>query len=938
MSEWGGTPKPVAAKFARPRLDHVSLRLDTLTAFRSATRRRLTVVCAPAGYGKTTVAATALERLALDAVWYKLDALDRDPAAFLGALVETLQQRIPAFGDVILQRLHAGGDVPFPVEHMLALFVHECGEQVHQDLHIFLDDYHEAADSEPLNRALDYVFANAPQNIRFVVLTRYEPAFLTARMRLRDDVGLLGVDLLRFDSEQAAAVLAARLGRQTPAQHVGRLLELTEGWPASIVLAALALEWLDFDSVEATLADPRLRKDVYSYLAEEVYQREDAATCLFLRRTCCLEYITAELANRIVGIEDAHLYLNHLSTNRVFTFATGEQGAYRYHNLFRDYLRQKHLQDEGEPAFRELQRETAHALEACGEIEMAVELLLSANEPLAALEAIAKVGEPGLDGFRSDSLSSWLVRLQPALHTPHPWARLMAGQVLSRAGDFDAALEETRLAAMAFAAAADEWGLYHTLSMTECILFWKGDIAEAQRTCERALGHAHTEPQRVHTLLSLGSAAVEGRDWPAAEEAFASARALENRASAAERARAQALRAHAAYFKGDFRAALAEMQGLEPPRVSAALLPSLYNTHGVIQMGLANYEAALSVFEQARGAAQRSGHTLTAAVVDDNIGLVRGAQGEDREGLALIGSVTAMNEVAADPTLLACTLSHQATILRRSQRLEEALIPCAKAAELVPVERDPYIALNCSANLLFTRSLLGETRIRDLLDVAKKAEAAQLRFVALKAELYVAILAGEAGDEPTCRQILSLCLPRQLELGHAHLVAQELCPRPALALSALAAIEEPSPQFRLLEALAVHWRFGTLFETIADRDEEIGVAAVRAAAKNATDAVLAEVLTLAAGMRSARMATAAEAASTQRGVTLRRTSRATAGLTRREAQVLQLMAQGRNNAELAAELFLAPATIKTHINHIFTKLQVSTRVQAVLKYREASNG
>ena len=65
---------------------------------------------------------------------------------------------------------------------------------------------------------------------------------------------------------------------------------------------------------------------------------------------------------------------------------------------------------------------------------------------------------------------------------------------------------------------------------------------------------------------------------------------------------------------------------------------------------------------------------------------------------------------------------------------------------------------------------------------------------------------------------------------------------------------------------------------------------------------------------------------------------ATAGLTRREGQVLQLMAQGKNNAELAAELYLAPATVKTHINHIFTKLQVSTRVQAVLKYREALDG
>ena len=938
MSKRGATPKPVAAKFARPRLERISLRLDTLAAFESATKRRLTVVCAPAGYGKTTMAAAALERLALKSVWYKLDGLDRDPAAFLGALVEAFQQHAPAFGEAILQRLHAGSDVPFPVEHMLAMFIHECSEQVHEDLHVFLDDYHEAADSEPLNRALDYVLTNAPQNIRFVVLTRYDPAFLTARMRLQDEVGLLGVDLLRFDSDQVAVVLAARLGRRTAAPHVSRLLELTEGWPASVVLAALALEWLDFDSVEAALADPRLRKDVYSYLAEEVFRREDAATCHFLRRTCCLEYITAELANRVVGIDDAHVHLNHLSANRVFTFATGEHGVYRYHNLFRDYLRQKSLKDDGEPAFRELQRETANALESCGEIEMAVELLLNANEPLAALEAVAKVGEPGLDGFRSDSLSSWLARLRPALQTPHPWAKLMACQVLSRAGDFDAALEEARLAAATFDADKDEWGLYHALSMTECVLFWKGDIDEARRTCEQALAHAHTEPQRMHTLLSIGSAALDTRDWPAAEEAFAAARALEDSASPAERARAQALRAHASYYRGGFKDALAELAGLETNHVSATLLPTFYNTHGVIETQLAHYEAALFVLGQARTSAQRSGHTLAVDFADDNIGLVLGAQGSAQEGLALVRSVAAKSEIAADPAMLAFALSHEATLLRRAQRPEEALTPCATAAQLVPVERDPYIALNCRANLLFTQSLLGEARLDDLLDVARSAEAAQLLFVSLKAELYMAILAGDDGDEPSSRQALSHCLPRQLELGHAHLVAQELCPRPSRVLTALAAIDGLSPQSSLLEALAVHWRFGALFETLADRDEELAVALMRAAAQTATDAVLAEVLALSTGMRSSRIAAEAETASTQRGVTLRRKGKATAELTRREAQILQLMAQGKDNAELAAELYLAPATVKTHVNHIFTKLQVSTRVQAVLKYRESLDG
>jgi LuxR family maltose regulon positive regulatory protein len=938
MNQRGATPKPVAAKFARPRLEHVSLRLDTLAAFKGATKRRLTVVCAPAGYGKTTAAAAALEQLALRAIWYKLDGMDRDPAAFVGALVEAFQQRFPAFGEVILERLHAGADVPFPVEHMLAMFVHECGERVSVDVHVFLDDYHEAADSAPLNHALDYVLANAPQNIRFVVLTRYDPAFLTARMRLQDEVGVLSVDLLRFDSDQAAAVLAARLGRETAARHVGRLLELTEGWPASIVLAALALEWLDFDSVESALADPRLRKDVYSYLAEEVYRREDVATCDFLRRTCCLEYITAELANRIAGIDDAHLHLNHLSANRVFTFATGERGVYRYHNLFRDYLQQRFLKEEGEPAFRELQRQTANALEACGEIEMAVELLLTANEPLAALEAIAKVGEPGLDGFRSDSLSSWLTRLRPALETPHPWARLMAAQVLSRTGDFDAALAETRLAAAAFAAGEDEWGLYTALSMTECMLFWKGDIAEAQRTCEQALAHAHTDAQRMHTLLSLGSAALEARDWSATDQAFAAAQALEDRANPAERARAQALRAHAAYFKGAFREALAEFAILEPNAVSATLLPWLFNTQGLAEAGLARYETAVSTLEQARRAGQRSGQTLAVAFVDDNIGLVRGAQGDHQGGLALIRGVAATHEIAVDPTLLAVALSHEATLLRRAQRPDEALAPCIEAAGLVPIERDPYLALNGGANLLFTRSLLEEDLSGDLLEVSRKAEARQLRFVALKAELYAAILAGEKGDESSSSQILSHCIPRQLDLGHIHLVAQELCPRPALALTTLTAIEGTSPRSELLEALAVHWRFGVLFETLADHDEELGAAAIRAAAKSSTDAVLADVLTLANAMRSSRMSMEAEAASAQRGVTLQRGSKATGGLTRREAQVLQLMAQGKNNAELAAELFLAPATVKTHINHIFTKLEVSTRVQAVLKYRETLDG
>ena len=406
------------------------------------------------------------------------------------------------------------------------MFVTECERRVDRDVHIVLDDYHEAAESAELNRTLDYLLADLPARLRFIVLTRYDPAFSVNRMRLAGDVAAMGAEALRFDAEQAVAVLAARSGHQPRREHVERLVALTEGWPASIVLAGLALEWLDLGSLELALADPRLKQDIYSYLAEQVYRREDAPTRAFLKRTCCLENITAELANRLAGTDAAHRYLAHLAANRVFTFATGEEGAYRYHNLFRDFLRQRYLQEEGEPAFRRLQHETAAALEDVGETEMAVELYLNANQPLDALDVVARGGEAGLEGLPCERLRSWLERLPPEAGAAEPWARLIAGQLRSRDGDYPAALREIDRAVHSLEAAADEWGLYHALSMKECALFWQGDTAEAVRACEAALAHAQTDQQKMHTLLSLGSAALDLRRWDDAEAAFTAADAV----------------------------------------------------------------------------------------------------------------------------------------------------------------------------------------------------------------------------------------------------------------------------------------------------------------------------------------------------------------------------------------------------------------------------
>ena len=785
MTQRDRRPKPVAAKLVRPRVEKACLRHETLSSVERGCRHKLMLVCAPAGYGKTTTIVAALQQLQVKSVWYKLDVLDHDPVVFITSLVEAFRRSIPEFGQAILERLRYAHESPISLEQLAALFVAECGEYVSEDTHVVIDDYHEAADSPDLNRALDCLLTNAPENLRFIVLSRYDPAFPTGKMRLADQVSTLGVDLLRFDAQQAGFVLEARSGRRFAPEHVERLIQLTEGWPASVVLAGLALDWLDLDSLEQALADPRLKRDIYSYLAEQVYRNEDVATQRFLDRTCCLEHVTEKLANRLVGIDDAHRSLHHLTANRVFTFAD-EPGAYRYHNLFREYLRHNYVHEHGEAALRTLQRESAAALEDAGEIEMAVELLFNANEQPAALEVLARAGEPGLDNFRTESLVSWLQRLSQEMRCDEPWARLLSSQVHMRAGDLDASLVDIDAAVSTCEAASDEWGLYHALSAKECVLFWKGDLEEAVATCEAALSHASSGAQRLHSFLSMGSASLDRRDWITARTAFAAADELSHHASAGELARAHALRAHANYFRGDYQRALSESPAVDWGGIAPTLASSILNTKGLIATGLATYAAALDLFDEAQRIAHRFGLSLATAILTANAGVALSGQGHADEGLTAVRRAVALSSGVGRRSR-----AHRVRPLRRGYHPAQARSACRRTGALPAgrellcrSSRDPSLALTLTANLRFTAALAGEGDGEGLPEVAVAARTAGLLYVSHAAELYAGILATQI--RPTDGQLLLGQLHPSAVAARAHRSSRpgalspagRRCPRP----------------------------------------------------------------------------------------------------------------------------------------------------------------
>ena len=938
MSTDRQTSRPSEAKLATPSVAPAVVRPETLARFRHAVQGRLTLVCAPAGYGKSTVTAAAVEALSLTAAWYKLDVLDHDPATFLGGITHALRRQAPALGEALLERLRTTTQVPFPVEEIAAALVAECEEHVSSAMHLVLDDLHEAAGSAGVRRALDYLLGNLPGRVHLVVLSRYEPAISMSRMKVDGTVEVIGVDDLRFDAAQAGAVLGQRHRQPTPHGQLEKLVRLTEGWPASIVLAGQAIEWLDIESLEAALNDPRLRVDVYSYLAEQVFLREPEASRRFLLRTCCLDFLTAELADPLVGIDNSGRFLDHLAANRVFTFIDASAGAYRYHNLFRDFLTHRFVQDHGITSFRELQNQTAAVLEKAGHIGRAVELLLSANEPVDALAAIARGGETLLERCETDRLESWLERLQPGPAAGHPWARLTASQILARSGDYDRALEEIDRALRLFESADDGWGVYHALSLKESALYWRGCPEQAAAVCRQALGRASQEAQRVHTLLSLASAMLSMRNWQEADDALEAARELAGHTSAAELARAQGLRGYRLYFTGHFREAkevLAPGPWQDKGLHSSAFPISIAAGLGLTELHLGNYCEAGQLFEQSLESAERMGLASVAEMILDSVGLLKGSQGQTEEGLEAVRTAMRGAASASDPVHAALVLSHEASILRRSGHLEMAVERHLESAEMVSPSRDAYAALNCRANAIFAECLLDSNSPAAFDEIASLAFAHDLQFVGLKAKLYAGIAADEMGDRARAQRILSECVPRQLAFGHRHILNQELCLRPELTSALLLSVVAPDTVPELMDALARHWRFSDVVRALAAEAPHLAPAAIVAATRHSSDEDLRQAIDAVRGLHSGKLSDAVDSAYRERELPGAELHHPLADLTRREKQVLALMADGKRNDEMARELFISLPTVKTHVYHIYTKLGVANRIKAVRLYNDS---
>lgn len=416
-------PRPRSGLVTRPRLGQ---RLNR------AAESRLTLISAPAGFGKSTLVAEWLaegSRAEQRAAWLSLDELDNDPVTFWTYVIAALRTVIPEIGEASLALLETTRP---RFEAILAPLLNELAA-VHQDVVLVLDDYH-VIDASDLQDGMAYFIDHMPPGMHLVITTRADPALPLARLRARGELHEIRAAELRFTPDEAAAYFNDVLALGLRANEVAALEGRTEGWIAALQLAGLSMQGRGdvADFIAGFAGDDRY---VVDYLVEEVLHRQSDDVRTFLLQTSILARMSGALCDAVTGQAGGRTTLEGLDRRNLFVVPLDDRRHwYRYHHLFADVLRAQ-LVDERSGDIADLHRRASEWYEENGEPTEAIHHALAGED----FERAADLIESAIPATRRDRhdavVRQWLerlpdelVRARPVLSDAYAAALLVRGE------------------------------------------------------------------------------------------------------------------------------------------------------------------------------------------------------------------------------------------------------------------------------------------------------------------------------------------------------------------------------------------------------------------------------------------------------------------------------------------------------------------------------
>jgi len=921
----------------RPRLVPRPHLLDRVQA---GLMSKLTLIAAPAGFGKTTLVSAwrmTPAGSALPVAWVSLDADDNDASRFWTYVIAALETVYPAIGATALALLRSPQP---PIEALLTSLINTI-TPITTDVALVLDDYH-LIGTPAIHAAIVFLLDHLPPHLHLIMLTRADPPLPLTRLRMRGELTELRAADLRFTADEAAAFLTVMMGLPLSSDEVAALEARTEGWVAGLQLAALAMQNRT-DHAGFVAAFSGSNRFVVDYLVEEVLARQPPYLQMFLTQTAILDRMCGPLCDAVLGIENTELRVekslgqsshsqlpilhSHLTQEQAYSQLIldqlergnlflvpldDERHWYRYHHLFAEVLRARLYSGATAGEVTTLHQRASAWHEQAGLVGEAVRYAFLVPDVERAADLIERHAMAMI--FASSDVllvQAWVAHVPRALILARPRLALIAGFTTALTGQFAAVERLLADAAPAFSALDLSPNMVGELAVLRAMIARvQGDAAGTHALAQQALVQLDRDNHgfRAGAALYLGVASMWRGELAAAKAAFAEAAALGE-------------------LGGSQWIALAALEELSSLQARLGLLREMHRTSEqarqlsarlggqrlpVAGMGYVAMAEVLYEWNDLAGAALAAtqGIDLLRGGVE-RLMLVRGyialaqvyqAQGDHDAALDSIHRCEewfAQTQIAATGPARAWLAAYQARLWMRPGDLTRAARwaqECAFAgdSELGYVQQLTLVRLRLAQNHNESgRQFLGEASAM----LAQLLPAVEVRGWTryLIEGLVLQALAGQGqADQTSTLTALERALTLAEPEGYVRIFVDEGVPLAAL-LAQVAGRASPVAAYaaRLLKA----------FGELRIENEELR----KAPTSNSQFSI---------AQRAPNSPFLVEP------------------LSERELEVLRLIADGHSNQAIADQLVVAVSTVKKHINNLYGKLDVQSRTQALIRARE----
>ncbi len=828
--------------------------------------RKLTLVSAPAGFGKTTLVTEWLSGLDRPHTWLSLDENDNDPARFFTYLLATLRKIGSNIGHAAQAMLQA--PQPPPPESFLTSLINDIAAAP-QPFVLILDDYH-LIQRMPIHKQLAFFLEHQPPQMHLVIITREDPPLPLFRWRARGQTMEIRQADLKFTEEETADFLRRVMRLELSAADVAALQRRTEGWIAGLQLAALSMRGRD-DVHQLVQSFAGSHRYILDYLIEEVVQRRPADVQDFLLKTSILDRFTAPLCNAVTERDDSRDVLLALEQGNLFTVPLDElRQWYRYHRLFADLLRHRLDTVCGSKHVALLHAKASQWYETNGFPAEAVHHALTGCNWDRAATLILNFGESMLKGGEVTTLLAWLqalpdeeVRARPGLCLSCGWALVLTGQ-MDAAESYLRQAEQTAQDAPAL--------LGGIIAAQAYIARARGDDRRTIELSQRALSLL---PQadllsRSIVAVNLGIAYWTSGHLTEAEQALTEAD------YAAQQSGNIYARLTALCFLGTIQAAWGRLhraaelfrQAIQSGGRSPAI------AYAYIELSALLYEwndleAAADHLQRGIELSQRGGNVEIQVSGYRTLARVRQAQGD---ASAALGALQKAHQLAREKDV--------PPVIRARNAACHAQIALAQGDTATAIRWAEQATGHADASPFYP--LLGLTQARLLLAQNEKTAAAEQ----LQGWYETALREGWQFGVVEVRVLQALAAPT-----------------PPVALAFLA------------DALALAQSEGYV-RTFVDKGELMAALLQEAASQGIAPGYASKLL-------------AAFGVSEHEDIAIPpHTPTLIDPLSERELRVLRLVAAGLSNRDVAEALYISVNTVKTHLQRIYGKLGVSSRTAA----------